>query len=366
MQGIDRSLLKTCISGLEGAYNRLNEMKVADACAIVGGGKSDTLALDWMPEQELGRVIQNYDPTTFLITEEAGKYSGMDGLEPSDVVLVCDPTDRSIKLHEFLDKAMKTHASCGMETVRSVLQAQKGEWEKSMGNAALSGASGSVTAIKGGRPVFNVMINYVTGDVYYACPLGTKRRKANDTGRIESDASVEFQTQTSCDRKFATFLKKKGYPENMNQCALSLVEADCVDPWAPGPMRILYLSDLNTDPTKQASFILCNGEKAGEWMGWLPWAMYAKDPGQGDEHALEVYRVFFESPSTKELVLMAPGPHYSIFTEKSGKSRINFSRMFQLQNPSQYRETLLVVPKHNTDAIGRVTALGQYQKRLVF
>jgi hypothetical protein len=198
----------------------------------------------------------------------------------------------------------------------------------------------------------------VTGELFTADSVGTRTTKISDRS---TEGPLKFSAADRHSRRFVTFLGKEGYAENMDKCNLGLKADDCADPWTGGPLRILSLSDAGQ---KDVSFILSNGEKICEWVGWLSWVKYARDPLQSDERALHAFRLFFESPRTKELVLVAPGPHYSIFIEEDGETRVNLDRMFQLADPSHYRETILITPKENVGAISRVRSLGKYQKEL--
>ncbi len=361
MKGIDRDLLGMSLGALRKAYEELSYMKCDMAIGAVGSGKSDTYGLDWIPESIIRHEVDDYDANIVLVTEETGKmYRGEQNMEPTQTVLVCDPTDKSIKLREFLMNRMSEDPNCSSREVHKILKENYNIWEKEMGNPHISGASASITAIRDRRVMFNAMVNYVTGNAFVANSLGTKYGKIHDDFAKFED--VRFSSETKKGKKFAAFLGKEGYRENLQQCQLGLDENDCVDPWTGGPLRIVYLSSLNNEGN--VSFIMSNGEKIGEWIGWLPWAKYARDTAQSDEHVLEVYRVFFENPRTKELVLVAPAPHYSIFVVEDGETRINLERMFQLDDPSHYRETLLIIPRHNMEAIGRATALGKYHQEL--
>jgi hypothetical protein len=361
MKGIERDLLNMSVDALKRAYIEVNSIKCDFAVETVCGGKSDTYGLDWVPEDVIKRVVGDYDANIVFITEETGKmYSGEQGFEPTQTVLISDPTDRSIKMKEFLQGLMEKEPVYGKKSVHDALTERVDHWEELYGNPSISGASASITAIRDRWILFNAMVNYVTGELFIADSLGTKKGRVLFYGKEDTE-SLEFPSEKGNAQKFMTFLQKEGYPENLQKCNLGLKEDDCVDPWTGGPLRILNLSSLDK---QNVSFILSNGEKICEWIGWLSWVKYARDPVQSDEHALEAYRVFFESPRTKELVSVAPGPHYSIFSNEDGKTRVNLNRMLQLRDPSHYRETILVAPRHNMAAISRARALGKYQKEL--
>jgi len=364
MEGIAIDLREMAIEALARAYDELSALQCGFAVKLAESGKDDTFSLDAIPEETIKSAVDHYDRDIVLITEETGKmYSGEIGLEPTQTVLICDPTDRSIKLREFLQKLGKTHPEINEMPVGQVFETYRSQWTKKLGNPAISGASGSITAIRDGTILFNVMINYVTGEIFIADSMGTRKTSIPDRDRGLDPVQLEFSTTTADPRSrdFATFLGKEGYEENMKKCNIGIHAKDCIDPWTGGPMRILHFSELRN---KNVSFILSNGEKVCEWIGWLAWVKYAKDPKQSDEPALHAFRLFFESPRTKKLVLVAPAPHYSIFVSKDGEQKIDLERMFQLPDPSHYRETILIAPKENIRAVARVRSLGGHQKEI--
>lgn len=358
MKGIEKDLREMVVHALIRAYTEIRLLRCDYAIERVGIGKFDTYGLDAIPEETIKLEVDNYDGDIVLITEETGKmYSGELGLEPTQTVLICDPTDRSIKMREFLQELIRDKVELAKMNVGDVFSQYRDQWQNKFGNPTISGASSSITAIRDRRVLFNVMVNYVTGELFIADSLGTRRRKIND----EHTEVVNFSAASRTTRQFITFLGKEGYAENMEKCNIGLKSEDCLDPWVGGPLRILYLSDLFK---KDISFIMSNGEKICEWIGWLAWVKYARDTLQPGGQALKAFRVFFESPRTRELVLVAPGSHYSIFVEKAGETKINLDRMFQLDDPSHYRETILITPGDNIGPISRVRSLGNYEKEL--
>ncbi len=381
MKGIEKDLLNVSVDALKSAYEAISNLKCDFATEIVSGGKSDTYGLDFTPEEAIKHTVQGYDADIVLVTEETGKnYSGEVGLEPTQTVLICDPTDRSIKMRQFLLALMQKEPGYSNKLVHQAFSEKLDAWENGIeyvgddkkksklymgpGSPSITGASASITVIRDRKIMLNVMINYVTGELFIADPLKPRMGSFEDYKK-DKMRHIKFPSEGGKDNKFVAFLKKKGYSENLKQCNLGLKEEDDIDPWAGGPLRILRLSSFSyTDNDNSVSFILSNGEKICEWLGWLSWVKYASDPVESDEHALEAYRMFFENPRTRSLVSVAPAPHYSIFTIKEGETRVNLDRMFQLDDPSHYRETILVAPRHNIASVSRVKALGGHQEEL--
>lgn len=360
MKGAARDLMNVCIEALSNAYDNINSLRCSHAIERVRIGKSDTYGLDEVTEEVIKHCVDGYDSNIVLVTEETGKmYHGEKDLEPTQIVLIADPTDRSIKLKEFLEKRIAEDDSNRDRSVQDVVGGSIAKWEEEFGCPAISGAFGSLTAIKDRKILFNVMANYLTGDMFVSCPVGNKRGKIGDA--LESYSDIDFPSQAKSE-KYSAFLGKDGYLENLRKCGLDLRPENCLDPWVGGPARILQLSSLNEKD--KISFILSNGEKIGEWIGWLSWAKYARKSSDPDEKALCVYRIFFEDPKTRELVSVAPGPHYSVFSDENGETRINLDKMFQLDDPSHYRETFAVVPVNNIRPIARIKSLGKYKREL--
>jgi hypothetical protein len=359
MKGVEKDLRDMSINALTRAFDEIGSLRCDFAVERVGAGKSDTYGLDAIPEETIKVEVDHYDRDIVLVTEETGKmYSGEVGLEPTQTVLICDPTDRSIKMREFLQKLIEKDRSVAKQTVNAAFTKHMDQWRAEFGDPTISGAAASITAIRDRRILFNVMVNYVTSEIFIADSVGTRRTTMSDRA---TEKPVRFSAVDRHSRRFVTFLGKEGYSENMEKCNLGLRTDDCADSWTGGPLRILNLSDLGQE---DISFILSNGEKICEWIGWLSWVKYARDPLQSDERALHAFRLFFESPRTKELVLVAPGPHYSIFITEDHEMRVNLDRMFQLADPSHYRETILIAPRENVGAISRVRSLGKYETEL--
>jgi hypothetical protein len=363
MKGVERDLLELSVRALRKAYEEVGSMDCEFAVSPVGGGKSDTFGLDWMPETAIKEVVGDYDKRgIMLVTEESGAVCDRSSdTDRTETVFICDPTDESVRMREFITDVLNENFDYSKKPVHEILKPDA--WEKRMGGpASVTGALASITAIRNGQVIFNAMVNYVTGEFFVANSLGTKRGTIADGCKETGMADVVFSSDRQ-GHKFVAFTKKEGYPEHLKHCNLGLDQVNCMDKYTVGPHRILHLSDMGD---RDVSFILSNGEKICEWIGWLSWARYAKDPLQNDESSLRVFRLFFENPGTKNFALMAPGPSYSIFRDRDGVTFVDTQRMFQMENPSQYRETLLVVPRHNLDVLSRVGALGRYKAELVF
>jgi hypothetical protein len=376
MEGVERAYLNAAILAVLKANQNLGLLQCQKALQKVPYGKSDTLELDATPENTIKEVLTEFfDRNLVLITEEEGKSVNL--LDTDKGVVFVDPMDGSKILADFLinnvpDKFMRLKEIFANEKYLETW-AQKHE-----GPVSITGCCCSVTAVKTGSILFNVMVNYLTQEIFIACqtgiyhqtiskilPEGEDWESAFFDKRMRSEwPEIKFPKPAIHDEeKFVTYLKKEAYIRNLEHANLIGPADDrqrSLD--VPGPARILYLSTLNSSPV---GFILANGEKIGEWLGWLAYARFAET---GHEPILQVYEVSFENPGTIEKVLMAPGPHYSVFESiaKSGKeevTKISLARLRSFENSSHYRATILVAHRNNTLITGM--AKGQNARRLV-
>jgi len=110
-----------------------------------------------------------------------------------------------------------------------------------------------------------------------------------------------------------------------------------------GPARILYLSNVIGSP---AGFILSNGEKIGEWIHWLGFCKYCND--------LVAYSIYPGTFFAKDDVLLAPSPPYSVLELKKKVLFLNYGKLRYFENPSRYREMILISHKNNNLIRARV------------
>lgn len=109
-----------------------------------------------------------------------------------------------------------------------------------------------------------------------------------------------------------------------------------------GPARILYLKN----PSK-VGFIMSNGEKITEWLGWLAYVKFSKN--------LQAYELTFDGSWVRDGVLMAPSGTYSILGDLvevcAGQSyktiQIDLQKLKFLKNPSKYRSTIVICHSSN-------------------
>lgn len=366
MQGIEIDLCNAAIRAALSANQSLINSTVAEALSRGEVyGKPDTLGFDANSEIRLVGHLTEYDRSAVVITEETGRHGGsladLTDLPNGEMIYVADPIDRSRQLEQTLqsvpDKSQRISALVRhSEFVKN--------WEREHGSpACITGASSSITCIRHGVPIFSVIVNVVTQQLFVSCSAGNYMlnipEDRNKTRSITVDyttshgRNVFFRDLDHTDvPSFVTFLGKTGYRENLTDSKLLTeqeIDQNIHYPLPGGPLRVLYLSTLQPDD-HEIGFILANGEKIVEWIHWLPFVRFARKKTDQGEPALRMYEVWHERPWTREAILMATPPPYSPFKQFSREDQrmvIDVRRFSDFGNPSQIRATLIVTPYDN-------------------
>ena len=370
MEGVEIGHFNGALDAIFSAYRGLMSIKVGGALRSVSStfGKGDTLVLDGTPEILLMNCLRRYDSQAILITEEMG-IDELSNLQPDfedprrfRTVFLADPMDRSTVLRDFLNDFDQT------KTISEVMRSKdtRRQWEAKCGaSASISGASSAITCVRRGLPIFSIIVNYVTQQLFVSCGAGNFVLPIPaDTQRIDLEYIREHGTKISFRRidtdhheksmrRFVTFTGKSGYRENLeasNLMETGELESNLYYSLPGGPSRILYLSEFQP-ASAPLGFILANGEKIGEWIHWLPFVRFAKSGDDQSESAFLLYEIFPDSIRSKDGVLMATPPAYSIFQPSvlaGGKNIIDVRRVSTFTNPSRIRSTLMVVPSGNS------------------
>jgi hypothetical protein len=376
MQGIELQFMRECIEALCKARSALLSLSCSEAISKSNYGKGDSLCLDAAPEIAISRTLcDDFDRYLPLITEEIGSSIKLRGTE-DEVVYFSDPMDRSKVLRTFLEKQNGK--------IKDIFEDKNiiDKWEAECGDKIeLSGPYGSITAIRHDSILFNVMINYITGIIYIASDAGVGKLSMSDIFDENEQAiikrtrdllntveSISFGGSLIESKKFIAFCSGKKYEDNLISAkifaneGIEQIRKEYLKYDNPGgPARILYLkAPLNS------GFILSNGEKIGEWLGWLAYVKYSPQK-------LRAYEISFDSTWTRDQILMAPGPAYSILVnnieEDKGipyvKVKLNMSKLKFLDNPSRYRSTILICPETNREIIMRMNMQRRIELRFV-
>jgi hypothetical protein len=374
MYNIDETHCLAAMNAVLQANLQLMHATVEEALQPIIYGKKDTLGLDGIPESTIGNSLRQFDPDAVLITEEIGAANAgffrpsRRGTRPT--LYLSDPTDRSTALEKFL--ATQDPSKKVGEVVRT--QESREVWEEKFEKpVSITGATSAISCVRYGLPISTAIVNFITQELFVAYRDGVFRLDLPPYEDLNpSSITLELlktqgeqvyfrsleQTGPSMERThhFVTFLGKTGYLENFRDS--DLIRADNVEKFLRykepgGPSRVLYLSTLQPED-QSVGFVLANGEKIGEWIHWLPMVLYGKTEGEPARHALRVYEIHQSRPWTKDGILMATPPPYSIFQELDGpdkKMAIDIEKFKLFSNPSKIRSTLLVAPESNTWAI---------------
>lgn len=362
MQKIEKYLIYECIEALKDVNDGMRNTHVKSLVKKASSGKRDSLFLDMLPENILrGKLINDYDKHLVLISEEKGKFN-FEKISEAEVVVFSDPTDRSKYFKNFLCLDVLKKKGGGNPLFGELLDSKDtlGKWESFTNvHPRLSGACCSITIVKRGQICFSMVLNYITQELVLACQdfigySSLKRIKIKagclDFSRWSSIRFPEPKKKTS----YVTFLGKKHYLEYIGNLKKSGILDDSVtllEREPGGPARILYLSNMGGNP---AGFIISNGEKIGEWIHWLSFCKYSDD--------LVAYSVYPGTFFARDDLLMAPSALYSILELRNNILFLNYGKLRYSDNPSRYREMILVCHRNNQLIQARVEA--QRSRRL--
>jgi len=385
MQGIESAYCSVCINALIGAWRALMEASATEVLQKTPYGKGDTLGLDAIPEITISGRLYEFDKHAILITEELDSQAHRRWPTDSDPVkqplmFFSDPTDRSIQLKQFFEKVSKGHPT--EKIGRRMAEVNSGPdklWEKMFeGPTSITGPTTSITCVRKGEIVFSAILNLITRELFIISDAGVCMYKlkpfddpANERVRletvIEKGKKITFPsirdlnyTADEC-RRFVTFLGKEGYKENFKDSGIFVEnpKAFLHHTKPPGPPRVLYLSNLQTQECGAIGFILANGEKIGEWIHWLSFVKYAKS--KNGSRALRAFEVVLERPWTKNGMLMSTSTPYSIFCIDKNLSYLNISQLRHFERPSQFR-CMLVVTRCDNERLIHILQQHQYRE----
>ncbi|MBI4127808.1 MAG: hypothetical protein HY459_01925 [Parcubacteria group bacterium] len=366
MQGVEMSHCNAVVEAVLSAYYSFMASTAEEALKpVLTYGKSDTLGLDATPEINIVEHLQRYDHYAVVITEETGEQNLhlSDSRDPRKyrTIFVSDPTDRSRQIKEVLETIQDRGRQVGEIFRSKELQEQ---WEQRFGApASITGASSAITCVRRGVPLFALIVNFVTQQLFLSSSVGNyvlslpeerQRTKPVTVDYITAHGKkVYFRDLNATDvRRFVTFMGKAGYRENFIDSRL-MTEAEMEKllhyDLPGGPLRVLYLSTLQPEEA-QIGFILANGEKIVEWIHWLPFVRFAKKKNDESEPALRLFEIYQDRPWTKDGILMSTPPSYSSFRPFSPEDRrmvIDVGRFSDFPNPSRIRATLIVTPYDN-------------------
>ncbi|QQG52775.1 MAG: hypothetical protein HY931_00890 [Candidatus Falkowbacteria bacterium] len=375
MEGIEKSHCNAVLGAISKSTYAFWQSTVEEALRpILKYGKSDTLGMDAMAEITIIETLQEYDHLSAIITEEAGGREKIRFSHPEDhhlfrTVFISDPTDRSSQIKAALESTPDKTKSV-LETVNN--QEFKEMWEAKFGTPLpITGGSSAITCVRKGLPIFSVIVNYITRQLFLACSAGCysyelpiEQTKLDLETILTNGENIFFHDTCRSDhmRHFTTFMGKSTYKENFIASHF-MSEADMIKnlryDLPGGPSRALYLSKLQP-LENQIGFVFANGEKITEWIHWLPYLRFARKKDDQGEPALKLFEVYQDQPYTKEGILMSTPPAYSIFQPVNGSDRmvIGVNKFAAFANPSKIRSTLILTLADNHWATRAVNQYG--------
>ncbi len=384
MVGIEEAYCNTLIRALLLANYALLESTIIEALQGTSAwGKGDTLGLDAIPEIAVLECLKSFDQYAILLTEEVGKdanplaNTGPESHRGARTFFICDPTDRSAQLKDYLQRFKSDEAPARKIADVFKRPETRQEWESSYGRpCSITGAFSAITCVRRGLPICTALLNYITQELFVACSAGVYRMSLPPHHDIASWQTIDFRRVQSCGtaihfrqigpehgKRFVTFLGKQVYRQNLLDSKLvreSDLDTDLHYDKSGGPSRVLYLSELQPEECP-IGFIVANGEKIGEWIHWFAFCRFAISPNDLRKTALRIYEVSEDRPWTKDGILMSPSPPYSIFKVLDGDHRkviVDVDRLETFPNPSRYRGMLLVAISSNQWAIQLVKQYG--------
>ncbi len=374
MYGIVAAYCNACVIALLKAYCNVMRLTAREALNYTKYGKGDTRGIDSTAEIIIQKAIKHFDPHAIVVTEETDSITIQKWPSSSDrnlqpIIFIIDPIDRS-KFFAALLETVPEEKRSNVKVSEMMNNSNLVDcWENDIGGipASITGATSAITCIARGKALFSVIVNYITGEIMLACELGLyqmpipadimTRSLSFFLNRIVAyNHSISFSPLRGVcgdeDLRFVTYVgpqgntghTKRGYEENLiNSRILYGDPLSFVHYREPGgPSRILYLSDKHSNHSK-IGFILGNGEKIGEWAPWLPFVKFAKNRNMD---VLKIYEIYPERPLTKEGILMATPPPYSIFQVEADEPYIDISRLKHMR-PSHFRSMIVVAPANN-------------------
>lgn len=374
MVGIEEAYCNTLIRALLLANYALRETTVAEALQRTSAwGKGDTLGLDAVPEIAILECLKSFDQYAIMLTEETGEdadplaKTGRQSDRGGRTFFICDPTDRSAQLKDYLTKISSDPDRSSLKVSEALMRPDvRHEWESAYGApCSITGAFSAITCVRRGVPICSALLNYITQEVFVGCSSGVYRMTLPPHDDIESWQLIDFRRiqlsgealhfrQVSPEhwKRFVTFMGKEEYKENLLGTKFineQSIHAELHYDKPGGPSRVLYLSDLQPED-QSIGFIVANGEKIGEWIHWFAFCRFAISPNDLRKPALQLFEIFEDRPYTKDGILMSPSPTYSIFKVVDSLNKtvvLDVDRLDDYPNPSRYRGMFLLAVSSN-------------------
>lgn len=341
MSGIEVGYLAAAMSALDRARRILLQMTPEEA-ARRAEGKHDSRLFDSACENAIAGELLAFDDRAAVLSEERNRFHG--DWTAAETTYFIDPFDRSSVFEEQLALG-KDHT-----TVRELVR------DEAFDMRGAAAPFGSVTCVRGGQIAFNAMLDYASGEIFVACPAMVQRGPIDVCPDPEALAVDGRPIHFERERHGVTCACYLGEPEAKSRGQYEASFHDMLGTAQPypdaglqrpgGPARVLFLSD-DSELTggERPAFVLSNGEKITEWLGWLAYARYSRQ--------LTIFELTAQAFPFRDDVLLAPPPNYSVFDvdldDDGGPLayRLDLRRLVSFPNPSVYRGGIAVTHRRS-------------------
>lgn len=367
MYGSERAGLAIAIKAMLEANHNLGRLSCSEALEHVPFyGKHDTRILDAVPEITIRRTLSDHlGEQLVLISEEVGIDSSLTDAH-NKLVVFLDPVDGSEALSAFI----RGHVADQRVRLRDVFRDQSCRqlWDRRQecpGQRYIAGCASGLTAVKNGQVIFGLVLDLFRQELFLACRDGVFWGRVREVchalptvgHKMNLWRRLTFREPGTDDwERFITYIRPADYRANLDIIRLTYSpqdEKELAHADTPGPGRILTQSSLSDS---KASYLISNGEKISEWLGWLAFARYTKE---GNTPIFKVYEASCNRSLIRGNAVMAPSKHYSVFERgETGLSIINLGKLAWFSNPSQYRGTIFVIHRSNSLVIAKALARG--------
>ncbi len=354
MEGIDVAYLRTSMDALIEA-RRILLLKSPKEALRRAAGKGDTKMFDAITESAITGRLRRFDGRCAVFTEEGNVTDDGRG-GAGQACFFIDPLDRS---KPFADTLAAADDQC--DAIADLV----GDEDYPL--RGLLAPYGSISFVREGQITFNVMIDYQSGELFVACRAMTKHghlERCPDPERMVSlGEDITFGPRGGSD--FVCFVGEKGTRKGdlYAQHLLDLPfrgegnEPQPIYAEPGGPARILYLASRpDLEFGQEVACVLSNGEKICEWFGWLAYVSFSNSQ-------LAVYELYAQKLSSRDMILLAPPPNYSLFTVSDDyRCSLNLDRITMLDIPVYYRSALVVAHEGSTEILAEMDAQKKSRK----
>lgn len=210
MVGIEEAYCNAVIKALLLANYNLLEATIVDALQRTSvWGKGDTLGLDAIPEIAILECLKSFDQYAIMLTEETGEDAnplartgpGGHDYHGARTFFICDPTDRSAQLRDYLLRFKDEDPSRKVAEPLKRSESRR-EWETDHGSpCSITGAFSAITCVRRGLPICAALLNYITQELFVACSAGVYRMDLPPHDDIDAWQTIDFRRVQSGERR---------------------------------------------------------------------------------------------------------------------------------------------------------------------